>query len=144
MRRVHLSATTWRLAWCIFFMNSAPSVTRAKVRSPSANVSISSVLVKRPYFLRLLSVPSLFPHPSPSYPRPERLAEGSEVKIKRLSSLPLREERSAVTIRPRFAFVTKPDELPKHFDLDLLLVVKPRLCKMRNVRLVRGRSLRCF
>lgn len=64
----------WRLAWCIFFMNSAPSVTRAKVRSPSANVSISSVLVKRPYFLRLLSVPSLSP-PLPLFP-PSRAISG--------------------------------------------------------------------
>lgn len=63
-------------------------MTRARVRSSFANVSISSMLVKRPYFLRLSSPPFLFL-------RQVRLAEGSEVKIERLSSLSLiREERS--------------------------------------------------
>lgn len=55
MCRVHLFAVTWGFAWCIFLMKSTPSVTRARVRSPFANMSISSILVKRPYFLRLPS-----------------------------------------------------------------------------------------
>lgn len=83
-----MRASVWNnMLACIFCMKST---TFRDVRESFATLSSEGCPSPRCLESDLVFYDSPFPHQ-------ERLTEGSEVKIERLSSLPLHEERSAVT-----------------------------------------------